>query len=277
MTTDLRLFDITFKASGDNTDNQYKGVFATSSVNASGEVAVVATHGGKFVGVLQDKSTAAGIASLVRVAGITKMQAGASSGMEIEDDDSLKARVMKLFGLTPTSPVTDPDVPEAVRKVIDEVKGAVTKADERADAAEERLKKAEDLIIKRDREARVQLMVSKAAKYAKMGTADDLSKLLTDAQEKLGDEGLKSVETILAKGQEAFDQAQLFKEIGVVPRGEQHDNAIAKVDAKAEEIQKADPKMTIEAARAKAWKDDPELYKEYQSERRRQLQAARED
>ena len=198
-------------------------------------------------------------------------------GMEIEDDDSLKARVMKLFGLTPTSPVTDPDVPEAVRKVIDEVKGAVTKADERADQAEERLKKAEELISKRDREARVQLMVSKAAKYAKMGAADDISKLLTDTQEKLGDEGLKAVEQILAKGQEAFSQAQTFAEIGVVPRGEQHDNAIAKVDAKAEEIQKADPKMTIEAARAKAWKDDPELYKEYQSERRRQLQAARED
>ena len=89
MTTDPRLFDITFDASGDNTDNQYKGVFATSSVNASGEVAVVATHGGTFIGVLQDKSTASGIASLVRVAGITKMQAGASSGMEIEITEGL--------------------------------------------------------------------------------------------------------------------------------------------------------------------------------------------
>ena len=89
MTTDLRLFDITFDASGDNTNNQYKGVFATSSVNASGEIAVVSTHGGKFIGVLQDKSTAAGIASLVRVAGITKMQAGASSGHEIAITEGL--------------------------------------------------------------------------------------------------------------------------------------------------------------------------------------------
>lgn len=88
MTTDLRLFDITFDASGDNTNNQYKGVFATSS-DASGEIAVVSTHGGKFIGVLQDKSTAAGIASLVRVAGITKMQAGASSGHEIAITEGL--------------------------------------------------------------------------------------------------------------------------------------------------------------------------------------------
>lgn len=80
MTTDLRLFDITLDATGDNTSNQYKAVFATSS-DAVGEFAVVATLGGRFIGVLQDKSTAAGIASLIRVAGITKMQAGASSVM----------------------------------------------------------------------------------------------------------------------------------------------------------------------------------------------------
>lgn len=196
-------------------------------------------------------------------------------GMEPESDDSLKARVMKLFGLTPTSPEPNPDVPEAVRKVIDEVKGEVAKADARADKAEERLHKAEELITKRDREARVQLMVSKAAKYGKMGTADDISKLLTDAQEKLGDEGLKAVEAILAKGEEAFSQAQVFAEIGVVPRGEQHDNAVAEIDAIAEKIQKSDE--TIEAARARAWDENPKLFKQYQSERRRQLHAAEED
>ncbi len=198
-------------------------------------------------------------------------------GMEIEDDDSLKAHIMKLFGLTPTSPVPDPDVPEAIRKVIDEVKGEVAKAEGRADKAEERLQKAEELIAKRDREARVQQMVTKAAKYGKMGTADDLSKLLTDVDEKLGAEGLKTVEAILAKGEEAFSQAQVFAEIGVVPRGEMHDNVIAKVDARAEEIQKADPNITIEAARAKVWKDNPELFKEYQTERRRALRVAEED
>jgi hypothetical protein len=102
MTTDLRLFDVTFDATGDNTSNQYKAVFATSS-DASGEVAVVATHGGKFVGVLQDKSTAAGIASLVRVAGITKMQAGASSGMEIEITEGLPLVCSSVGDAVPSS------------------------------------------------------------------------------------------------------------------------------------------------------------------------------
>ena len=81
MATDLRLFDITLDASGDHTSDQYKAV-VPSTASASGEFAVVtAAAGGRFIGVLQDKSTAAGIASLIRVAGITKMQAGASSGM----------------------------------------------------------------------------------------------------------------------------------------------------------------------------------------------------
>ena len=88
MTTDLRLFDITLNSSGDESSNQYKGVIASSAV-AAGGLAVVATHGGTFIGVLQDKSTASGIASLVRVAGITKMQAGASSGHEIEITEGL--------------------------------------------------------------------------------------------------------------------------------------------------------------------------------------------
>jgi hypothetical protein len=198
-------------------------------------------------------------------------------GIEKVDDDSLVEKVLKKLGLKAADQDPDPDVPEAVRKAVDEVKASVQKAEDRADKAEERMKKAEDLIAKRDREARVQTMVSKAAQYGKMGSADDLSKLLTDVDEKLGAEGLKVVEAMLAKGEEAFAQAQTFAEIGVVPRGEMHDNAISEVDAKAEEIQKADPKMTIEAARAKIWHDNPKLYKRYQTERRQALKNADEE
>ena len=68
MTTDLRLFDITLNSSGDESSNQYKAVIASSAV-AAGGLAVVATRGGKVIGVLPDKSTASGIASPVRGAG----------------------------------------------------------------------------------------------------------------------------------------------------------------------------------------------------------------
>lgn len=88
MTTDLMLFDITLNSSGDESSNQYKACVASSAV-AAGGLAIVATHGGKFTGVLQDKSTAAGTASRVRVQGITKMACGASSGMEIAITEGL--------------------------------------------------------------------------------------------------------------------------------------------------------------------------------------------
>lgn len=198
-------------------------------------------------------------------------------GMEPEDDDSLKARVMKLFGLTPTAPEIDPDVPEAVRKAVDEVKASVAKADERTVAVQKKLDDALVTIAKRDRDARVQVMIAKAAKFGNMGAADDISKLLTDVDEKLGSEVLKTVEALLAKGEEAFNQARVFEEVGVTARGEMKDNAIAKVDELAAEITKSDPKKTIEAARAEVWKSHPDLFKQYQSERRKAASAAEED
>lgn len=190
-------------------------------------------------------------------------------GMEPETDDSLKARVMKLFGLTPTSPEPDPDVPEAVRKAVDEVKASVKKAEGRADEAEKKLDTALETIAKRDREARVQQMVAKAARYGKMGSPDDISKLLTDVDVKLGAEGLKAVEALLAKGEEAFSQAKVFEEIGHGSRTPGDGSAIAKIEEKALELRKADPKLTIEEARSLAWRDNPEIYKSYQDERRR--------
>lgn len=196
-------------------------------------------------------------------------------GIEKIDDDNLVERLLKKMGWKPADAEPDPDVSEAVHKAIDAIKADVKKAEDRANEADERLKKAETLIVKRDREARVQLMVSKAAKYGKMGSADDISKLLTDTHEKLGDEGLKTVEAMLAKGEEAFSQAQTFAEIGVVPRGEMHDNAIAEIDAIAEKIKKSDE--TIEAARARAWNENPKLYKRYRSEQRQALRTAEED
>ena len=113
MTTDLRLFDITLDATGDNSSNQYKAVFATSS-DAAGEMAVVATRGGKFVGVLQDKSTAAGIGSLVRVAGITKMAAGDSSGMETAITEGLPVICSSVGQAVPSTAATDAKIGTAL-------------------------------------------------------------------------------------------------------------------------------------------------------------------
>ena len=106
MANDLMLFDISLDATGDNTSNQYKAVIATSS-DVSGEMAVVAARGGRFTGVLQDKSTAAGISSRVRVAGITKMLAGDSSAMENAITEGSPVMVSSVGQAVPSTAATD--------------------------------------------------------------------------------------------------------------------------------------------------------------------------
>ncbi len=113
MTTDLRLFDITLDATEDHTNDQFKAVVATSS-DASGEFAVVAGRGARFTGVLQDKSTAAGIASLVRVAGITKMAAGDSSGMESAITEGLPVICSSVGQAVPSTAATDAKIGTAL-------------------------------------------------------------------------------------------------------------------------------------------------------------------
>lgn len=198
-------------------------------------------------------------------------------GIEKLDDDTLGARVMKALGLTKANAEPDPAVPEAVRKIAAEMKETVAKAEADAKESQAKLDTALATIEKRDQEARNQQMVTKAATFSHMGSPDDLSKLLTDVDQKLGAEGLKAVEAVLAKGEEAFAQAKVFEEIGVTLRGDMTDSPIAKIDAIAEEIRKSDPKMTIEVARAEAWRRNPELFKNYQSGLSKRIRAAGEE
>lgn len=78
MASEEILQSITLPASADLSSNQYELATGTTAAQAS----VVATRGGNVLGVLQDKSTAAGIAAELGVGGVTKVVAGDSSGME---------------------------------------------------------------------------------------------------------------------------------------------------------------------------------------------------
>lgn len=116
MTTDLRLFDITLNASGDNTSNQFKAVVASSATVAGGS-SVVSARGGRFTGVLQDKSTAAGIASSIRVLGITKMAAGDSSAMETAITEGLPVMCSSVGQAVPSTAATDAKIGTALESL----------------------------------------------------------------------------------------------------------------------------------------------------------------
>ena len=113
MTTDLRLFDITLNSSGDNSSDQFKAVVASSATNDQG-MALVAARGGRFTGVLQDKSTVAGVASQVRVGGITKMAAGDSSAMETAITQGLPVMCSSVGQAVPSTAATDAKIGTAL-------------------------------------------------------------------------------------------------------------------------------------------------------------------
>lgn len=77
---DINVLDITLRSSGDMSDAQYKAVAASTTNDAFG-CTLVAVRGGRAVGVFQDNSSVEA-PGRVRVAGVSRMQAGDSSGME---------------------------------------------------------------------------------------------------------------------------------------------------------------------------------------------------
>ena len=102
MAFELILGSISRKATGDMSSNQYQCVLASSS-DAVGEIAVVAVRGGHVTGVLQDKSTAAGLASKVAISGVTKLAAGDSSGMENAITEGAYVMASSLGQAVPTT------------------------------------------------------------------------------------------------------------------------------------------------------------------------------
>lgn len=79
MSYEIAVLDVTFPASGDLSGSQYR----CASLTTAGQLQVMTSFLDTFVGVLQDKTTAAGISAKVRVEGITKVIAGGTSGLEM--------------------------------------------------------------------------------------------------------------------------------------------------------------------------------------------------
>lgn len=116
-------------------------------------------------------------------------------------------------------------------------------------------------ITKTASEAKVKDFVQKAAGFDKLSiNAEEIGPVLKNLSES-DPEGYAKIEAVLAAANEQVAKGGLFKELGTDGEG---DNDIEKqVQAKADEIRKSNPGLTIEAARAKVWESDPELCKQY--------------
>lgn len=145
------------------------------------------------------------------------------------------------------------DLPEPVRKRLEEL--------------EKQAKEAEE-IAKAEREARVRAEIRKRAEgYANVGEVDKIAEAIYKAQS-VSAEFAEQLETLFKSAHERIEKGDLFKELGS-GAGDSASTAWGKIEAAAAEIMKATPSMTRPQAIAKALEANPELEKAYYEEVRR--------
>lgn len=108
-------------------------------------------------------------------------------------------------------------------------------------------------------------MTEVAKKYAPLGKKEDeLAKTLYDMK-KSNEDNYNAYIAILDESLGIVEKSGIFSEIGKSAHGASSGGAVAKAEAKAQEIMKSDPNMGYAAAIAKAW-EDPALMAEYDAE-----------
>lgn len=179
------------------------------------------------------------------------------------------------------------DVPEAV---VSEVEDALAKAAEKADLAKAdpatraRIEKAEadaaaaqrradEAIAKAQEERDARLSKEFVAKaesdYGNLAVkAEEFGPILKEASEKLSKEAYEALEGVLKASDEQIAKGKLFEEAGSAGGAPAPDGAYAEAQGKAEDIRKAEPKLTKEQAIAKAFEADPALQTRYLAEMR---------
>jgi hypothetical protein len=166
----------------------------------------------------------------------------AKSEVDTADEDD-ETKIMKALS----------SLPDDVAKILKADREAANAAKAEADAAIEK--------------AAVQEYIAKAATYA--GVVEDadtfgpmLRKIAT-----LDEEAGKAVEAILEEATAKLAKSKLFDEVGTKAEGAGSD-ALAKATTIAKGYMEAGEETSLEAARARVWIDNPDLYAEYEAERR---------
>ena len=104
-----------------------------------------------------------------------------------------------------------------------------------------------------------------AKKYAPLGEKEDELAQTLYEMKKSNEANYNAYISILDKSLGLVEKSGVFAEIGKSASGTAG-STLDKVEAAADEIQKADPTMTREQAIAKSWTDHPEWIKEYEAD-----------
>jgi len=149
----------------------------------------------------------------------------------------------------------DEEISESIRKSIKALEDGQKEEKEKREQAEAVVKEMRD-----EQRARDYLARAEAFKHLPNVVPADFAPILSKIDKALKDEEREKLAEILKAADAAIAEGKLFEEIG---RGEVPDagsSALAKLNAKAEELRKADTSLTKEQAFTQATKENPELY-----------------
>lgn len=155
----------------------------------------------------------------------------------------------------PAADLTKADESENLRKAQDEIT-----------ELREALQKSEADKAKAEADRRREQFVRKAAEFKHLPgvTADDMGSILEKADRLLPKAENDKLVAVLKSANEIVGQSALFGERGSAASGEK--TAYGEITAKAEDLRKADGKLTLEQARARVIKSNPDLFRRYQTE-----------
>ncbi len=141
-------------------------------------------------------------------------------------------------------------MPEAVRKMVEEARKEAKEAQE---------------IAKAERETRLkQEYVAKARQLPALGIKPEEFGLVLKAVAEACPNEYPKIEAVLKAANTAIEKGELFKTYG--SGGEGSGSAWEEVQKKAEQICKSDSSISKEAAIAKVFREEPELYNRYKME-----------
>ena len=163
--------------------------------------------------------------------------------------------------------------PEAAKKEMEEEVPAAPKkkaekaeVEEMAKSASPEIAAAMERLAKLEKSYEMKEFTEIAKKYAPLGEKEDeLAQTLYDMK-KSNEANYNAYIAVLDKSLGMVEKSGLFAEIGKSASGSATGGVEAKVEAKANEIMKADPNISRTDAIAKAWENSPELMAEYDAE-----------
>lgn len=168
-------------------------------------------------------------------------------------------------------------MPPAAREIIE-------KAEAAAKAAQEAAAKAIEDAQKASATATLEKTIREESEFAKgyeatvrayPGKAEDNARLFYRIKGKVSKEDFESLEKMIKAGAEGISRAT--EESGSVGEAAGNGKAYDQLVVKAEDIRKADPKLTFEKAFVTACEQNPLLVREYEKERRRKDRRRDED